>query len=106
MLRIQLEFPKEKIEQLDKLKTEVGIRTWKELINNALTLLVWAVREIRAGRVIASVDENRGSYKEILLPALEHLKEQAIKEADAQARGVMEETEELQPSILEPSRAK
>lgn len=82
MIRVQLEFPEEKIKQLDELMKELDISTRKELINNALTLLVWAVRERKAGRVIASVDEILGKYKEVLLPVLENLvRQQAVQEA-------------------------
>ena len=72
MTRIQIELPEEKLKALEELMNETGLKTKKELLNNALTLLTWAVRETKAGRVIASVDEHEKKYKEILLPALEN----------------------------------
>lgn len=73
MTSIQLELPEDKVRQLEALMEESGLKTKKEFINNALTLLEWAMREVRAGRVIASVDEREKRYKEILLPALENM---------------------------------
>ncbi len=59
----------EKLEALDALVEKTGVGTRTELINNALTLLNWAVKEIEAGRMIASV--NGGEViKEVELPAL------------------------------------
>ena len=73
MTRIQIDLPEEKARQIEDLMQESGVPTKKEFINNALTLLAWAIRETRAGRTIASVDERDHKYKEILLPALENV---------------------------------
>ncbi len=74
MQRIQLELPEEQVAALDHLSEELGIRTRKELFNNALTLLEWAVQERKAGRFIASVDEDQTRLREILLPVLQAVK--------------------------------
>jgi metal-responsive CopG/Arc/MetJ family transcriptional regulator len=74
MVRIQLELPEEQVEALDQLSEQLGIRTRKELFNNALTLLEWAVQERKAGRFIASVDEDQTRLREILLPVLQSVK--------------------------------
>lgn len=74
MVRIQLELPEEQVEALDLLSEQLGIRTRKELFNNALTLLEWAVQERKAGRFIASVDEDQTRLREILLPVLQSVK--------------------------------
>lgn len=70
--RIQVELPTEKVRQLEELMLEAGLTTKKDLISNALSLFVWAVREAKEGRVIASVDEHQGKYREVVLPALEN----------------------------------
>jgi metal-responsive CopG/Arc/MetJ family transcriptional regulator len=74
MLRIQLELPEEQVAALDRLSEDLGIRTRKELFNNALTLLDWAVQERKAGRFIASVDDDQTRLREILLPVLQAIK--------------------------------
>jgi len=70
---MQIDLPEEKLKQVEELMRESGIRTKKEFINNAITLLAWAIKETKAGRVIASVDEDQHRYKEILLTPLENV---------------------------------
>jgi hypothetical protein len=71
--RVQLELDEKRIEEFEALMKKTSIATKKDLINQALTLFEWAVREKRAGRIIASVDEVSQRYKELLMPALEHV---------------------------------
>jgi metal-responsive CopG/Arc/MetJ family transcriptional regulator len=73
MVRIQLDLPEEQVKELDELMRETNITTRKDLFNNALTLFQWAVKAKRAGRIIASVDEERGISKELVMPALENV---------------------------------
>lgn len=70
MIRIQFELPEEKIAELKILMKESGIKTRKDLLNNALMLLEWAVNEKRQGRTIISIDEKKNRHKEILMPIL------------------------------------
>jgi hypothetical protein len=70
MVRIQFELPEEKVSELKKLMEESGIKTRKDLLNNALMLLEWAISERRAGRTIVSVDEKKNRFKEVLMPIL------------------------------------
>src|ERR1700684_169354 len=64
LVRIQLELPEDKAEEIEGLMKEIGVQTKKELFNGALTLLKWAVRETKRGNSIASVDEAHGKYRE------------------------------------------
>ena len=73
MVRIQLELPDEQVAELDELMRETRMRTRKDLFNNALTLFGWAVKEKKAGRLIASVDESQEVIKELLMPALQQV---------------------------------
>jgi metal-responsive CopG/Arc/MetJ family transcriptional regulator len=70
MKRIQFELPEEKVAELEKLMDESGIKTRKDLLNNALMLLEMAIRERKEGRTIVSVDEKKNRYKEVLMPIL------------------------------------
>jgi hypothetical protein len=72
-MRIQLELPQTKVDELKVLMEQAGIQTYKELFNNALTLLVWATDEVKAGRALASVDEQKDKYRILLMPMLETL---------------------------------
>ena len=71
MTRIQLDLPEDQVKELDELMKETKIATRKDLFNNALTLFQWAVKAKRTGRIIASVDEETGTAKELVMPALE-----------------------------------
>ena len=71
MTRIQLDLPEEQVASLDELMAETKMRTRKELFNNALTLFDWAVKQKKAGRTIAAIDQSQGVVKELLMPALE-----------------------------------
>jgi hypothetical protein len=70
-MRIQFDLPDEKVEELDTLMDVIGVSTRKDLFNNALTLLEWAVKEIKndPDRVIASVNEENQLYKEVDMAA-------------------------------------
>src|SRR5208282_347078 len=71
MVRLQLEFPDTMVKVIEDLMSLTGLRTKKELFNNALTLFKWAIEERRAGRQIASLDGARGLYRELHMPALD-----------------------------------
>ena len=68
MIRIQLDLPEERVRELDEIMREAHIGTRKELFNSALTFLAWALNEREQGRVIASLDETTGGYKELVMP--------------------------------------
>jgi len=73
MTRIQLEISEDRNHELEALMKEVGISTKKELFNNALTALEWMIKEKKAGRSIASIDENHQTWKEMVMPVFSHL---------------------------------
>lgn len=58
---------------LEDLMALGGIRTKKELLNNALTLLTWAAKEKVSGQIIVSMNEKDDTYKEIEMPFLERV---------------------------------
>lgn len=74
MVRVQIEITEEKSRELELLMKESGIKTKKDLINNALTLFEWAVKEIKEGRKIVSLDEKNKKYKEVFMPCLSNIK--------------------------------
>jgi len=68
MVRLQFEIPDTNFKELERLMAEAGVKTKTELLNNALTLLEWAVEQKERGRIIASVDEKDQKYQELLMP--------------------------------------
>ena len=83
MVRIQLELPEDRIEELNTLMSETAITTRTDLLNDALTLFQWAVRERQAGRMIASVDEGNQRYKELTMPSLERAASRSLPKSTA-----------------------
>jgi len=77
-LEFSLTCPKSKSSELDELMKETNIVTRKDLFNNALTLFQWAVKSKRAGRIVASLDEETGTAKEIVMPALESVRSTSL----------------------------
>jgi Arc/MetJ-type ribon-helix-helix transcriptional regulator len=72
--RLQIELDEERLSEIEALMKEGRASTKKEFINAALTLMEWAMKERRAGRIIASVDEKKDSYKELVMPILSEVR--------------------------------
>lgn len=70
MKRIQLEMPEDKVDAMEALMAETGVKTKKEFLNLALSFLQWAIQEKKGGRIIASVDEKENKYKEVIMPSI------------------------------------
>ena len=72
-MRIQLDLPEEKIHELKALMDEADLETYKELFNNALTLLEWSIEESKAGRTLASMDETTDHYRVLVMPMVQRV---------------------------------
>ena len=75
-VKFQFEMPQANADRLEQLARESGV-TKKDIINNAMTLLEWAIDEVKAGRTIASIDAQENRYKELVLPLLRDFAAQA-----------------------------
>lgn len=74
-MRLQFEVSEEQNKKIETLVKEVGLRTKKDLFNNAITLLNWAVKQYKAGRIIVSIDEQMESYRELAMPIFDNVTE-------------------------------
>lgn len=72
VLKIQLNFDERGQKLIPKLMRWTGATTYKDMFNNALTLLDWAIDQRAKGRIVASMDETNETYKELVMPALQH----------------------------------
>ncbi len=70
-VRLQVEIEQEQMEVLEELLKLGGLRTKRDLLNNALTLLKWAAREKSKGNSICSASPNGHLQKELEMPFLE-----------------------------------
>lgn len=73
LARIQIEIDEDQMNELERLRELGGLRTKKELLNNAFTLLKWAAKERAQGASVVSVNEKEGTYKELEMPFLENI---------------------------------
>src|SRR6266852_220442 len=62
-MRMNFEFSEQRVGDLKKLLNETGTETMKDLVNNAFTILEWAVDETKAGNEIAAVNEGEEVYR-------------------------------------------
>lgn len=60
-----------------KAQAATGLDRPEDLLNYALTLICWAAKEAGTGRVIASLNETNGKYRELSMPFLDELKRQS-----------------------------
>ena len=72
--RLQIDLEEGQMKELEQMMQEGRVRTKKDLFNAALTLLRWAMKERRAGKIIASVDEASDTYKELEMPVLSEVR--------------------------------
>lgn len=68
MKRVQFELTEMQAEHLKMLMSQSEVSSKRELFNNALTLLEWAIEEVGNNRKIASVSEDGQTFKEITMP--------------------------------------
>jgi hypothetical protein len=73
VIRLQIEIDEAQMRELESLAELSGVRTKKDLLNNALTLLKWAARQRMEGYSIQSVNQSEGIVKELEMPLLETL---------------------------------
>jgi hypothetical protein len=75
LTRFQVEIEQAQMNQIERLQLVCGFRTKRELMNNALTLFLWMVRELITGSTILSVNEQSGSRKELSMPFFDHVRD-------------------------------
>ena len=68
--RFQFELSESRVSELERLMDTCGIETKKDLFNNALTILEWAVEEVTNGNKIASVNPQEDVYQPLQMPIL------------------------------------
>ena len=84
-MRIQFDLNESKVKELDTLMKTIGVSTKKELFDNALTFLEWAVKEIKhdPDRVIGSINEKTDSYKELQMSVFSNARSAARSETES-----------------------
>jgi len=75
-MRLNFEFSANRINDLKQLQQATQADSMKDLINNAFTLLEWAVKETQDGNEIAAVNEQEETYRVLVLPLLQNVARQ------------------------------
>lgn len=57
-------------QSLDDLRSRLDV-SYEDLFNDALSLLCWAARQREQERLVASIDEVSGTYRELRMTSLE-----------------------------------
>lgn len=86
VIRFQVEIDQEQMNELERLQTLGGLRSKRELLDNAITLLKWAARERGRGCSIVSMNEERAALKELTMPFLENVLANSCLAADAKSQ--------------------
>ena len=75
--RIQFEVSEDEAKNIEALIEECGMRTKKELLTNALTLLKWSIEEVASRRIIVSMDKQNTEHKELVMPWMSNVKKKS-----------------------------
>lgn len=62
---------------INGLKKDTGVDKATQLTSDALTLLKWAIGEVKKGRVLITTDANGYDAKKIVIPVLEMAKQKS-----------------------------
>jgi hypothetical protein len=85
-MRVQLDLPEARVQELKTLMDEAGFDTYKDLFNHSLTLLEWAINEVKDGKAIAALDEQGDKYRVLAMPFLDRVARAARKAEQANNR--------------------
>lgn len=59
---------------MSQLKDSLGAKKNVDVVRNALTILNWAVEEVKSGRMILSADESGGDLRRLAMPDLQFVR--------------------------------
>ena len=69
-MRLNFELDESQMAEINALKKETGANSMKELFNNALTILDWAVEEVAQGKEIVAISPDEASHRVFITPLL------------------------------------
>ena len=69
-LRVQFDLAPSRVDQIDIMMQVGGLDARKDLINNALSILEWAIEEVQAGHEIGAIDKTNQRYEILRMPVL------------------------------------
>lgn len=79
-VRMQFDFTEDRVKELEAMMAKCGINTRKELFNNALTILEWALEESEQGHDVAAIDRKDKQFFALRMPILTQVRKSHIAE--------------------------
>ena len=73
-VRVQLDVPQSRINDIKSMMDDTGLATRKDLYEDALTLFQWAINQRKAGRIFVSTNKDGSKPCELLMPSLAKVK--------------------------------
>ncbi|ELB1485196.1 TPA: hypothetical protein NGU80_004753 [Vibrio parahaemolyticus] len=73
-VRMQFDFSEDRVKELEAMMDKCGISTRKELFNNALTILEWALEESERGHEVAAIDRDAKQFYALRMPILSEVR--------------------------------
>lgn len=70
---LELDISDSTLDRLQRIRRLLGLRTTREVFQNALVILCWIVSEKQGRRAIFSIDRRTGAQKELTLPSLKRV---------------------------------
>lgn len=77
--RVQIDLANREVERMNWIMAVCEMESRKDLFNNSITLLEWAVNEIREGRKIGSFDDDKQERYTLSMPILSNAARSADK---------------------------
>lgn len=104
VVRLQFDIRRAQLGLIEMLVDICGLSSKKELFNNSLALMKWAVEETRKGRRIASYNEATDELELVALPALSMVAgpEPELHEVPASTRQTATSDSKRERRIAEP----
>lgn len=69
-MRLNFELDESQMDEINALKRKTGANSMKELFNNALTILDWAVKEVAQGKEIVATSPDDENHRVFVTPLL------------------------------------
>ena len=73
--RIQVDLTEERYEKFSQMMRDCALDTKKDLFNNALSLLAWAIGEVKAGKHVASYEKTSKEIEIINMPIFDEIRD-------------------------------
>lgn len=86
--RLQVDLPAARLEQIDELVKFTGMKTRGRFVEDAINLFARCVSEVANGNSIAFVKPGSESYREVIMPSLDHIRDENFRtKSQAQEAG-------------------